>query len=490
MASEKEKMTHVDVTESTSKSSSSIKERALEGQGFDAQRTKALLWKLDRNIVPFLALLYLIAQTSKLETSLNMKGLDYNNALAIFFPFYVAAEVPSNIMLKRTRPAFWFSLIMVLWALSTVVMGFVKTYHQLLALRAILGFFEGGLFPGVNFYITTWYRRHECGLRMAIFFSAATAAGAFGGLLARGITEMHGKGGLEGWSWIFILEGILTFIVAVWAYFQIHDFPHTAKFLAQDERDEVQRRLTEDRTSLADEFSYAYVKDALTDWKIWVHMIATFGIYTALYSISLFLPTIIKSMGYKDNKAQLMTVPPYVVACVFTISGGFAADRYKQRGIFMIGFCLLALTGMVMLISSANIHVQYAGTFLAASGIYANVPGGVAWNSNNIGGSTKRAVGLGLHVAFGNLGGVLASYLFQSKDAPRYKPGFAVLIGMHAMSVVLCIFMTIYLRYENARRDRVARENGWPLKAEEYTHEMREAERTKGDNASFFRYTI
>lgn len=85
---------------------------------------------------------------------------------------------------------------------------------------------------------------------------------------------------------------------------------------------------------------------------------------------------------------------------------------------------------------------------------------------------------------------MLASYLFQSKDAPRYKPGFAVLIGMHAMSVVLCIFMTIYLRYENARRDRVARENGWPLKAEEYTHEMREAERTKGDNASFFRYTI
>lgn len=82
-----------------------------------------------------------------------------------------------------------------------------------MAARAALGIAEGGLFPGVTFYITMWYRRHECGFRMAIFFSAATAAGAFGGLLARGITEMDGLGGLDGWAWIFILEGLLTFIV-------------------------------------------------------------------------------------------------------------------------------------------------------------------------------------------------------------------------------------------------------------------------------------
>ena len=72
---------------------------------------------------------------------------------------------------------------------------------------------QGGLFPGVTFYITMWYKRHECGLRMAIFFSAATAAGAFGGLLARGIVQMSGTAGLAGWSWIFILEGIVTFVV-------------------------------------------------------------------------------------------------------------------------------------------------------------------------------------------------------------------------------------------------------------------------------------
>jgi MFS family permease len=82
-----------------------------------------------------------------------------------------------------------------------------------MAARAALGIAEGGLFPGVTFYITMWYRRHECGFRMAIFFSAATAAGAFGGLLARGITEMDGLGGIDGWAWIFILEGLITFVV-------------------------------------------------------------------------------------------------------------------------------------------------------------------------------------------------------------------------------------------------------------------------------------
>ena len=134
-------------------------------------------------------------------------------------------------MMKRTRPALWIPFIMVCWGICTTLMGeyltlvlrsrnpltrqtgLVKNYPGLMAARAALGIAEGGLFPGVTFYITMWYRRHECGFRMAIFFSAATAAGAFGGLLARGITEMDGLGGLDGWAWIFILEGLITFVV-------------------------------------------------------------------------------------------------------------------------------------------------------------------------------------------------------------------------------------------------------------------------------------
>jgi MFS family permease len=139
-------------------------------------------------------------------------------------------------MMKRTRPALWIPFIMVCWGICTTLMGeflvfyatklnsadvqagLVKNYPGLMAARAALGIAEGGLFPGVSFYITMWYRRHECGFRMAIFFSAATAAGAFGGLLARGITEMDGLGGLDGWAWIFILEGLITFFVGKYCH--------------------------------------------------------------------------------------------------------------------------------------------------------------------------------------------------------------------------------------------------------------------------------
>src|SRR6266536_2137815 len=154
-----------------------------------------------------------------------MKGLDYNIALAVFFPFYAAAEVPSNMMMKRFRPSICLTVIMLAWAVVMICMGLVHNFQGLIACRVFLGIAEGGLFPGISYFITTWYRRTEVGFRIALFFSAATAAGAFGGLLARGISELNGKGGKAGWAWIFILEGILTFIVACFGYWAINDYP-------------------------------------------------------------------------------------------------------------------------------------------------------------------------------------------------------------------------------------------------------------------------
>lgn len=122
----------------------------------------------------------------------------------------------------------------------------------------------------------------------------------------------------------------------------MHDYPATAKFLNDDEKKEIVRRLEEDRSALSDEFNLKFAMDAFKDWKIYVHMFITIGIYMPLYSISVFMPTIVKNLGYTNEVAQLMTVPPYVVACVFTLAGGWAADKHGQRGIYMMFFCLLA----------------------------------------------------------------------------------------------------------------------------------------------------
>lgn len=122
----------------------------------------------------------------------------------------------------------------------------------------------------------------------------------------------------------------------------MYDYPDTAKFLADSERKEVTARLKRDRSSLADEFAMRYFWDALKDWKIWVHMFITIGVYTGLYSYALFVPTIIASLGHVNTTAQLLTVPPYFIACFFCIGAGWAADRLKQRGLFMIGFMCMA----------------------------------------------------------------------------------------------------------------------------------------------------
>lgn len=466
----------------------------LEVHGFSKQETKKLLRKIDWVLLPFLALLYLLsfldranignARLAGLEEDLNMTGYDYNIAVAVFFPFYVAAEIPSNLAMKRFRPSIWIPSIMVAWGVCCMCMGFVHDFAGLIVTRCALGLAEGGLFPGITYYITMWYKRHECGLRMAIFFSAATAAGAFGGLLARGIMEMDGLGGKAGWAWIFIIEGLATIVVAFAAFFVMHDYPGTATFLTVREKEEVVRRLEHDRSALADEFHLKYFWHAVGDWKIWVHMFITIGIYTPLYSISIFLPTIVKNLGYDNEMAQLMTVPPYVVACVACITGGYLADKRRERGIFMIFFCVVAIIGYIMLMTSTNNSVKYVGTFFVTAGIYPNVPQGVAWNGNNIGGSVKRGVGIAMHVGFGNLGGAIAGFIYRDADAPRFVSGHGILLGTVSMSTILSIFMSWWLRRENKRRDEMHKH------PDHFTHEERHAEREKGDHATFFRYTV
>ena len=270
--------------------------------------------------------------------------------------------------------------------------------------------------------------------------------------------------------------------IAFAAYWIINDYPSTAKFLTAEEKGEVQRRLKADRTSLADEFHIKYFYHALKDWKIYVHMLITIGIYTPLYSFSLFLPTIVSGMGHANSTAQLMTVPPYVAACAATITAGWVADRTKQRGLYMIFFCGLSILGFAMLLSTANPNVQYCGTFFAAMGIYPNVPMGVAWNGNNIGGSTKRGVGIAMHVGFGNLGGAIAAFTYRAVEKPRYYSGHGTLLATTFMSMCLCIFMTLYLRRENARRDALLAEQGKTL--DSFTEEEKSAERERGDYAT------
>lgn len=144
-------------------------------------------------------------------------------------------------------------------------------------LRVLLGVAEAGLYPGIVFYISCWYKRSELGTRIAAFFTSATIAGAFSGLLAAAISNMNGVAGKPGWSWIFILEGLLTVLCAVASYWVVSNFPETAGFLTKEERVFVIRRLRDDMQFSAggEAFQARYIWQSLRDWKTYLAM----GIY-------------------------------------------------------------------------------------------------------------------------------------------------------------------------------------------------------------------
>jgi MFS family permease len=274
----------------------------------------------------------------------------------------------------------------------------VHNYGGIVTARFFLGIAEAGLFPGVNYYLSCWYKRSEFGIRAAIFFSAAAFAGSFGGLLAAAIALMKGVGGKPGWAWIFILEGLATVIVGVVSYWMVYDFPDEARFLKPDDRLRVLRRLREDKqaSSHHEEFQMKWFWQSVKDWKTYAFAIVYMGADGALYAFSLFLPTIIKELGYTSTKANLLTVPPYAAAAIMTISVGWFADRTNQRGLCNIAVSILGIIGFSMLLGSKEAGVKYAGTFLGALGIYPCIANTISWASNNVEGVYKRGVTLGI----------------------------------------------------------------------------------------------
>ncbi|KAK6209132.1 hypothetical protein LQW54_006586 [Pestalotiopsis sp. IQ-011] len=462
---------------------------------------KKILRKMDMRLIPMLALLYLLsfldrgnignAKIEGLQEDLNMTSDQYNWCLTVFFFSYAAFEVPSNLLLKKLRPSRWLPLIMVAWGIVMTLMGIVRSYSGLLAARFFLGVAEAGLFPGCA--LTMWYCRHEIQLRQAMFFSAASIAGAFSGLLAFGISKMDGVGNLEGWRWIFILEGIATVIIAVLAFFCLHDFPETAKFLTEEERAFVVFRLKYGQNKEAtlkgqrsvaevDEFQWKYVWQAFRDWQIWINIFVYWGIVCPLYGISLFLPTIIKNLGYTSSTAQLLTVPIYITAAILAIIFAYISDRVGKRSPFVISFLFMMIIGFALCISTENPKVVYGGVFVAACAIYPSFPGNIAWLSNNLAGSYKRSAGMALQIGVGNLAGALASNFYRARDSPRYILGHALELGFISVGIIAALIQVFAYAAINKKRARQLQAGGDQMVQDQKTLAV------KGDKAATFRY--
>ncbi|KAK7679926.1 hypothetical protein QCA50_017086 [Cerrena zonata] len=449
-------------------------ESVVEEPDFSDIDQKKLIRKLDFRLMPLFTILYLIsfldrgnigaAKIEGLAEDLNLQGSEYNLCLTVFFILYAGCEMPSNTILKHVKPSLFIVAAIILWGIVMTLSGLVQKYADLLACRALLGLFEAPLFPGISFYLSVYYTKNEFLVREAIFFSAASIAGAFSGLLAAAITQMDGIGGLEGWRYIFILEGALTILLGILAYFVFPDFPQDAKFLNDREREFVTYRVKHDsnrdgeslkelsklnhgqRTApLGEDHSNnpKYFWAVFKDWQSWTMLLVYCGTCVPLYGISLFTPTIIKNMGYASTKAQLLSAPIYIVAAVFCILQAYILSRIGLRSPFILFNYLCILAGYVVCISMDPVkypHSIYGALFVIALGIYPSFPLVVVWFSNNVSGTYKRAVAIGFQIGIGNFSGAYSSNIYRGQDSPRYLLGHGmeimfVSIGLVAMAV-------------------------------------------------------
>jgi MFS family permease len=180
----------------------------------------------------------------------------------------------------------------------------------------------------------------------------------------------------------------------------VPDFPDEATFLKPDERLRALRRLRQDQQASGshEKMNSIYVWQALTDWKTYLYMAIYGGCAGSLYAFSLFLPTIIQELGivHTPTQVNLMSVPSYMAAVVLTIAIGWYADKTQYRGFCNLAMSLLAIVGFVMMLGSNRSGIKYAGTYLAALGIYPTIPNTITWVSNNTEGVFKRGIVLGM----------------------------------------------------------------------------------------------
>ncbi|KAI3541341.1 major facilitator superfamily transporter [Colletotrichum paranaense] len=420
----------------------------------DKEMERRIVRKQDLRILPWICITYLLNYLDRVNlgnartlnndkpednivTMLNLTGQRYNVAVALFFVPYVLMEFPSNIMLKYFSPSKWISRIMVSWGIVTICTAACTTYGGLLAVRIMLGLAEAGFFPGIMMYLCFWYKPEERATRMAIFASSVAVAGAFGGLLATGISFLNRKGGLTGWQWLFILEGIPAVIVGVMVWFMLPDYPQTAAWLTPEERAFAVKRLGPFAPSMSDKhWDSKVAKKTIIDPYFWLFAIMYFLMTNSLNAFGYFAPTIVSSLGFKGYNAQLLTVPPNVFAMFIIIGNCLHSDRTKERSRHVIGALIFVATGYLLLAIVKHWGVRYFAVCIIACTNAAVLPF-VAHRTATVQGSTATALATGGMIAIANTGGISAPFLFPSTDSPMYSMGNWTIFAFLATTAIL-----------------------------------------------------
>ncbi|KAI1814692.1 MFS general substrate transporter [Poronia punctata] len=447
---------------------------SLDSPGWTVEEETRVRRKLDRQLVPMVTLLYLLcfldrinignARIQGMAEDLNLIGNRFNIATSIFYVVYLFVEVPSNILLKRVGPRFYIPGLVVGFGIVSIGTAFVNTYEQLVGVRVLLGIFEGGTFPGIAFFLSSFYKREELYFRIGIYVAAASIAGAFGGLLAAGFSQIPDWGvagaRLHTWRNIFFFEGVITVLAGLVAPIILPQSPESSTYLTERERWIAAERVRlEHKAHSHEKVEMKHIKRAVSNINNYICAGGFFFINVTVQGLSVFLPTILREIGYESLTAQYYSVPVYVAASLIAIGIAWVSDKTRMRGIYLAAFALLGITGFALLRWGSGNGLKYAAVYLCAVGAFPGGPGFLSWGINNAAGPAVRAVSSGYIVSLGTAGGILAIWAYIPSDAPAFPQGHSINFASQVVVLFLALLGMAYCMWENRVRARGGRDS-------------------------------
>lgn len=402
-------------------------------------RLGPLYRKITWRLLPFLLLCYVFAYLDRInigfaklqmQQDIGISDAVYGLGAGIFFLGYVMFEVPSNLLLARIGARRTISRIMVLWGLTSASMLFVQGEWSFYVLRFMLGVFEAGFAPGMIFYLTYWYSQSRMAGVMAVVMLAGPIGGIVGGPMSAWImTAFSGAHGLDGWQWMFLLEGLPCVLIGIVAYRYLDDKPAQAKWLSAEEK----ALLAADLDARSGQQKHAF-RQVLRDPAIYGMALTYFCLICGIYAVSFWLPTLLKLAGVKDTmEIGLYSAVPYIAAAAFMLLFARSSDRMQERRWHTLVPALLAGVALcVATTAPTQFALSLAAITLATGFMWASYTVFWAIPSQYLKGEAA-AGGIALINSIGLLGGFLSpSIIGWVKESTGSLAG-----GLYAISALL-----------------------------------------------------
>ncbi|KAL9072975.1 MAG: hypothetical protein Q9161_003197 [Pseudevernia consocians] len=427
---------------------------------------RSVIRKFDRRLVLFVALLYMLsfldrsnignARIAGLSEDLHLSSLQYEWLLRAFYITYILFEW-MTLLWKVFPPHIYLAICVASWGLIASMQSVAFSFTSLFVLRAVLGIGEAA-FVGVPFFMSFFYKRDELAFRTGLFISAAPLATSFASSLAWVITKIGNRIPIADWRLLFLVEGFPSIVVSVFVFLYIPDNPETARYLTRREQKVAELRLrkeTAGKEAGKGGLMWSEIRETLIDPKSYLTAAMFFCSNVAFSSLPVFLPTIIKEMGYSALASQALSAPPYLAAFFAVLLTAYFSDRYRIRSAFVIFHALLASFGYAMMAIAGSMEAsakwRYLGVYPAAMGFFSVVTIIITWTINNQDSDSKKGTGVAMLNYIGQLGPLVGVHLYPDSDQPYYVKGMAICACFMATVAVLAYALRRILGIKNQR---------------------------------------